>query len=299
MAGVLYLVSTPIGNLADITLRALETLRSVDVIAAEDTRHSRKLLSYYDIHKPLVSYHSHNAVERGAELIGRLKAGENIAVVTDAGAPGISDPGTLLAQDALAQDLSVTFIPGASAPIMALSMSGLSTHPFVFLGFPPSRGAGRTRFFSTYAAFAMTLILFESPRRLQKTLDAMLRHWGDRKIAVAREMTKLHEEVFRGTISETKLHFSEGVRGECTLVVEGFTAPPTVEEETGEEGRTAGSACIRDRTCDDWRQDLRRLLSDLGFTVKDATEKISTHYGLSRRIVYREALEVKKRADDL
>jgi 16S rRNA (cytidine1402-2'-O)-methyltransferase len=276
--GTLFLVATPIGNLADITLRALETLRSVHWIAAEDTRHTRKLLSHYQIHKPLLSYHSHNARQRAPELLAKLHAGESVALVTDAGTPGISDPGTLLVGQALAEDLPVTVLPGAAALLVGLVASGLPTHPFVFLGFPPPRTAGRKRFFSEFGTLTMTLVLYESPQRLLKTLNEMLLHWGDRKIAVARELTKFYEEVFRGTISEALEHFHDGVRGEVTLIVAGAVEPPSG---------------LSSMTARDWRQELQDLMQHPEQTVKTAADQISSSHRLPRRLVYQEALRIK------
>jgi 16S rRNA (cytidine1402-2'-O)-methyltransferase len=278
-SGTLFVVATPIGNLADITLRALDTLRSVNLIAAEDTRHTRKLLSHYDIHKPMVSYHNHNMKERGPHLVGRLQAGENIAVVTDAGSPGVSDPGTLLVQEALEADIPVVCIPGPSAAITALVASGLPTHPFAFLGFPPNRGTGRKRFFASYAKLPMSLILFESPQRLLQTLKDISNSWGSRKVAVARELTKMHEEMFRGTVEEAQAHFSEGVRGEVTLVVAGAE-----EDET---------ATVTGENSLEWKEELQDLLYQQNLTVKDATEQIVQRRRLPRRAVYQAALALR------
>ncbi|MCE5336918.1 MAG: 16S rRNA (cytidine(1402)-2'-O)-methyltransferase [Desulfobacteraceae bacterium] len=276
-AGKLFLVATPIGNLADITLRALETLRSVDLIAAEDTRHTRKLLSHYDIHVPLISYHEHNARERGPELVGRISAGQSVAVVTDAGTPGISDPGSLLVESALAGGIEPVIIPGPSAPVAALVISGLPTHPFAFLGFPPARGRERKAYFEQNAAAPMTLVLFESPKRLAKSLAEMLQAWGDRRIAVVRELTKIHEEVFRGRISEAEAHFGEEVRGELVLVVEGHA------ENTGEI------------VPEDWQDELKRLIA-MGSPSKEAAAQIANRFGLPRRTVYQAALAIRQDA---
>ncbi len=274
-AGALYVVATPIGNLSDITLRALEVLRSVHRIAAEDTRHTRKLLSRFDIHKPLVSYHDHNAHERGPELLEKLRAGEDIALVTDAGTPGISDPGFNLVREAIERDLEVIVIPGPTALIAALAASGLPTHPFAFLGFPPNRGSGRKKFFASHAALPMTVILYESPQRLERTLQDLETLWGDRLIAVARELTKQHEEVFRGRVSEARNYFKEGVKGEICLVVSG--AP---ESTGGEEDESS------------WRDELLSLMK-AGLGVRDATDRIISDRRLPRRVVYKEALRVK------
>lgn len=274
--GHLYIVATPIGNLADISLRALEILRTVDLIAAEDTRHTRKLLSYYDIHKPLISYHEHNALQRGIELLEKIAGGRSVAVVTDAGTPGISDPGVLLIEAALRRGIEPISIPGATALISALVSSGLPAHPFAFLGFPPARGSERRRFFTQHAGLTMTLILYESPRRLSKTLESILESWGDRRITVAREITKIHEEFFRGQVSEAQAHFAGEVRGEVTLVVEG-----------------AGKEAPGEPDPADWKNELETLLAQ-GLSSKEAATAISDRFGVSRRVVYQAALEMKK-----
>ena len=278
--GTLFVVATPIGNLADITLRALDVLRCVHLIAAEDTRHTRKLLSFYDIHKPLISYHSHNIRERGQELLGKITAGASVALVTDAGTPGISDPGALLVQQAVERCLPVTVIPGPTALIAALVASGLPTHPFAFLGFPPARGTGRKHFFSSHASLPMTLILYESPQRLRRTLEDMLQSWGDRRIAIAREVTKKFEEFFRGSITEATNHYAEGARGELTLVVEGFRGEQAAEVEQ-----------------ENWQEKLASLLENPRQTVKQATEEIVRRHRLSRRLVYQKALEMRRKKE--
>ena len=274
--GTLFVVATPIGNLADITLRALDVLRSVDLIAAEDTRHTRKLLSFYDIHKPLLSYHSRNIRKRGPELIEKISAGASIALVTDAGTPGVSDPGALLVQQALDRTLPVVVIPGPTALISALVASGLSTHPFAFLGFPPARGSGRRRFFSVHASLSMTIILYESPQRLLKTLEDIIRFWGDRRIVVARELTKKFEEFLRGTVSEAAKHYAGGTRGELTLVVEGFREGEPTE-----------------RVQQNWQDELVSLLQDPQLAVKQATDTILRRHQLPRRLVYQKAVEIR------
>lgn len=278
--GTLFIVATPIGNLADITLRALEVLRTVDWIAAEDTRHTRKLLSYYDIHKPLVSYHTHNARQREPELLSRLATGLSGALVSDAGTPGISDPGALLLTAVLARELPVEVLPGPAAFLTALVASGLPAHPFAFVGFPPSRGMGRKRFFALHAGLPMTLVLYESPQRLLKTLGDILTTWGDRRIAVARELTKFHEEVFRGMVSGALEHFGRGVRGEVTVVV----AP--VEAAAKDLGQESDAEA-------DWRRDLAALLEQPAQTVKTAAQYMADHYQLPRRLVYQEALLIR------
>jgi 16S rRNA (cytidine1402-2'-O)-methyltransferase len=290
--GTLYVVSTPIGNLADITLRALDTLRAVNLIAAEDTRRTRKLLSYYDIHKPLISYHEHNARQRGGELIEKIACGQSVALVTDAGTPGVSDPGKLLIEAALERGIEPVVIPGATALISALVVSGLPTQPFVFLGFPPARGAARRRFFEKNARLEMTLILYESPKRLAKTLKDMLGSWGERRVAVARELTKIHEEIFRGSISEAPGHFSGEVRGELTLVVEGAGAGSNTGPEPYFDPESSNLNSTNQES-PAWRDELKALLVR-GFSSKEAASAIAGRFNLSRRLAYQAALAMKK-----
>ena len=221
MSGKLYLVATPIGNLQDITLRALETLRNVDVIAAEDTRHSAILLRHFEIQKPTVSYHDFNERERSPQLIARLLAGENIALITDAGSPGISDPAFYLVREAIKQNIVVEALPGPTALIPALVLSGLPCHRFVFEGFPPAK-KGRQTFFQALAQEPRTIVLYEAPHRMAATLEAIQQWWGNRRLALARELTKLHEEVWRGRVSELLEHLKQRtLKGECVLVIEG------------------------------------------------------------------------------
>lgn len=279
--GKLYIVATPIGNLSDITLRALDTLRRADLIAAEDTRHTRKLLSRYDIHKPLVSYHENNARQRGAELVEKIAAGSIVAVVTDAGTPGISDPGALLVESALEKGIEPIPIPGPSAVISALVISGLPTHPFCFLGFPPPRGSQRRLFFTENAVAAMTVVMYESPRRLAKTLKDILDSWGDRRIAVARELTKIHEEVFRGRVSEALIHFEGEVRGEVTLVVEGAAG----------EGAPTGKADPASSP-EEWKEELGKLIAG-GISSKEAASMIAAKFNIPRRTAYTAAIEMR------
>ena len=297
--GTLYVVSTPIGNLADISLRALDTLRAVDLIAAEDTRHTRKLLSYYDIHKPLISYHEHNARQRGGELLDKIASGQSVALVTDAGTPSVSDPGKILIEAALERGIEPIAIPGATALISALVVSGLPTQPFVFLGFPPARGAERRRFFEKNARLEMTLILYESPRRLTKTLKDMLGGWGQRRVAIARELTKIHEEIFRGSISEALGHFSDEVRGELTLVVEGEGTGQNVDSKWSPESEPGNFGLARmnrdpsNQESAAWRDELKALLLR-GLSSKEAALAIAGRFNLSRRVVYQAALAIKK-----
>ena len=218
MAGTLHLVATPIGNLEDITLRALRVLKEIDLVACEDTRHTRKLLTHYQISKPTLSYHEHNERERAAELIEKLEAGMNIALVSDAGTPLISDPGFRLVREAIARHIRVVPIPGASALITALAASGLPTVEFVFAGFLPARRAARRARLQELSGINATLILYEAPHRIRETIKDARDVLGDRACVIARELTKLHEEFVRGSLSEVEV--AEGTaRGEIVLVI--------------------------------------------------------------------------------
>ncbi|MDZ7374252.1 MAG: 16S rRNA (cytidine(1402)-2'-O)-methyltransferase [candidate division KSB1 bacterium] len=216
-------MSTPIGNLQDITLRALETLRAVDAIAAEDTRRTRILLEQYGIRKPMVSYHEHNKGWRGTELLARLRSGQSIAVVSDAGTPGISDPAYELVCSCIAAGVPVVPIPGPSALVAALTISGLPTDRFVFEGFLPVK-KGRQKRLEALREETRTIILFEAPHRIERTLTDLLAHLGNRQAALVRELTKVHEEVWRGSLAELlERSRREPPRGELVLVVEGKT----------------------------------------------------------------------------
>lgn len=218
----LYLVPTPIGNLADITLRALEVLKSVDIILAEDTRTSGFLLKHYEISKPLQSFHIFNEHKTLAGLIERMKKGEVMALVSDAGTPGISDPGFLLVREALKAELVVDCLPGPTALIPALVKSGFPTDRFVFEGFLPHK-KGRQTLLKKLAEEERTILLYESPHRLLKTLEQLLEFFGaDRRVSVSRELTKMHEETFTGTLHEVQAHFSaKEVKGEIVIVIDG------------------------------------------------------------------------------
>ncbi len=240
---MLYLVATPIGNLGDITLRALETLRAVDVVASEDTRKTGLLLKHFDIKKPQVSFYEHNEAKAGEKLLERLHAGENVALVTNAGTPGISDPGFSLVRKAVAAGLEVTLIPGPTALVMALVLSGLPAHSFTFRGFLPRKPAGRRKAFLADRDLPYTLIYYESPYRLKAALAEALEILGDRQAALANDLTKLFERVERGALSEL-LRLSETTepRGEYVLVVAGAAEPPELELEADEaEGGEGGA----------------------------------------------------------
>ncbi len=224
---MLYLVTTPIGNLSDISLRALETLRAVDIVAAEDTRKTGRLLKHFEIDKPQMAFHEHNEEQAGRKIMNLLAQGKSVAVVTNAGTPGISDPGYSLVQRAIAADAPVTMIPGPAALVMALVLSGLPAHSFTFRGFPPRKSGKRQRFFGVDADSPHTLIYYESPYRLKPFLQDALAVFGDRPAAVANELTKLYESVERSALSELLASFEdENPRGEYVVVIEGMTGRP-------------------------------------------------------------------------
>ncbi|MDO9548509.1 MAG: 16S rRNA (cytidine(1402)-2'-O)-methyltransferase [Candidatus Marinimicrobia bacterium] len=221
--GILYIVSTPIGNLEDITLRAIDILKTVDIIACEDTRHSAKLLSHYDIQTKKISYYDEIEDKRSGTLIRMLDSGKNVALISDAGTPGISDPGYRIIQKAVDADISVIPVPGPSSLLAALVSSGFATDRFCFEGFLPRKKGRKTRF-EELAIEPRTMIIFESPVRLLKTLTDLYSYFGDRRIVVGREMTKYYEEYVRGNIPEVISHFEKTKpRGEFVLVIEGLT----------------------------------------------------------------------------
>ncbi len=220
--GTLYLVATPIGNLEDITYRAVRALSEVDMIAAEDTRHSLKLLNHLNIKKPLISYHDNNRISRARELVDKLKEGKNLALISDAGTPAISDPGEELVSLAIEEGIVVTSVPGCSASITALILSGLPTGRFAFEGFLPQKHSDRVKFLEKIQTEDRTLIFYEGPHRVKDMLEDTLKVLGDRRCAVIRELTKIHEEAVRGPLSQILAHFeSHTPRGEFVIVVEG------------------------------------------------------------------------------
>jgi len=217
--GTLFIVSTPIGNLGDITFRAVETLKTVSFIAAEDTRRTRKLLNHFDIKTKLISYYEYNRFARIPQILKYLESGKDVAVVTDAGTPGVSDPAYKLIRSVIQVDVRVEPIPGPSAFLTALVASGLPTDRFLFVGFLPPK-KGRRKKLSNLASYEATLILYENPKRLVKTLSDIATFLGDRPAVVCRELTKIHEEIIRGTISELLSYFSrESPRGECVIMI--------------------------------------------------------------------------------
>lgn len=273
MAGTLYLVSTPIGNLEDITHRALRLLGEVDVIACEDTRHTKKLLNHYGIKTKTISYHEHNERERAVELVERLKLGSDVAVVSDAGTPAINDPGFRLARVAIDNDLRVVPLPGATALITALVASGLPTDEFFFGGFLPARsGARRTRL-SELRSLPATLIFYEAPHRIAATLRDAQEILGEREAVVARELTKMHEEIARGRLSELGTRFSsaEIARGEMVLIID----RAVIEGEAGPDKAKESLA------------ELVAKLENEGLDHRAALKKAARELGLSRDEAYR------------
>lgn len=274
--GKLYLVSTPIGNLEDITLRALRILKEVDFIAAEDTRHTRKLLAHYDIHKPLISYHEHNQKERESFFVQEIQRGKNIALVTDAGTPGISDPGENLVKRLLQESIKIIPIPGPSALIAALSISGLPTESFIFYGFLPSKELARQDMLSSLKERPETLVFFESPKRLKASLQDALEVLGDRQVVVAREITKVFEEVYRGKISEVIKEIEEReIRGEVTLVIAGLT-------EGFKSDETLLSSLVKN------------YLREGKLSFKEIVTRVSSELAIPKREVYKKILDLKK-----
>ncbi|MEY4071447.1 MAG: ribosomal small subunit methyltransferase [Candidatus Eisenbacteria bacterium] len=235
--GTLFLVATPIGNLEDVTARALRVLRESDLVAAEDTRHTRRLLSHFGIPAQVVSLHEHNERARAASLVERIQAGHDVALVTDAGSPGIADPGFPIVRAAVAAGVRVESIPGPSAVITALQVSGLPTDAFLFAGFLPPKGAARRRRLEELSGHRETIVVFESPHRIEACLEDLEAVWGDRPIALARELTKLHEQVLRGSAREVRAALrAEWRRGEMVLVLGGRTrAERGRERETEDE----------------------------------------------------------------
>jgi 16S rRNA (cytidine1402-2'-O)-methyltransferase len=219
---MLYLIATPIGNLSDITLRALETLRQVDVIACEDTRKTGRLLQHFEIDKPKIAFHEHNERQATARVMSMIEQGQSVALVTNAGTPGISDPGFTLVRRAIEEDVPVVMIPGPSALVMGLVLSGLPSHSFTFRGFPPRKPGPRRRFLEVDVDSPHTLVFYESPYRLKAFLQDAIEVFGNRQAALANELTKMYEEVQRGTLSELLALFDdEEPRGEYTVVIAG------------------------------------------------------------------------------
>ena len=273
MAGTLYLVSTPIGNLEDITHRAIRLLGEVELIACEDTRHTQKLLKHYGINTRTISYHEHNEQERAAQLLKLIDSGSDVAVVSDAGTPGISDPGFRLARLAIESGVRVVPVPGASALIAALVASGMPTDEFFFGGFLPSRSGARRMRLSELRSFPATLIFYEGPHRIAATLKDAYEILGEREAVVARELTKMHEEVARGRLSDLAKLFSspEKARGEMVLIID----RSEIKTETGTDNSVPSIA------------ELVSDLEDEGLDHRAALKKAARELGLSRDEAYR------------
>ena len=275
MAGKLYLCATPIGNLGDMTARCVEILRSVDLIAAEDTRNSIKLLNHFDIHTPMTAYHEYNRYDKAEELVGKLLEGQNIACITDAGTPGISDPGEVLAKKCIEHGIEVSAVPGASACLTALIVSGLSTRRFRFEAFLPPDKKDRKTILENLKNDTATLIFYEAPHRLLQTLEDLLSALGDRKIAICKELTKLHENIFRTTISGAVENFQkESPRGEYVLVVEGRSAEALMMEK---------QAAFQKMSLEEHLQ----MYLDEGMERMEAMKRVAKDRGLSKREVYK------------
>jgi 16S rRNA (cytidine1402-2'-O)-methyltransferase len=278
--GTLYIVATPIGNLEDITFRAVRILREVDLIAAEDTRHSRKLLTHYGIATPSTSYYDHNKNIKGAVILDKLKQGLSVALITDAGTPCISDPGYQLIRDAVAADIPVIPIPGPSAAIAALSASGLETDAFAFEGFLPNRQGKRRNNLLALKEEKRLLIFYESPNRLNATLTDMLEILGDREAVVAREVTKVFEEFTRGLLSEIITAYKDRqVKGEIVLLIS--------SAKQDQENKEISLSKM-----------LELLLDKEKLSLKDAVKRIAAETGMQRSVVYRQALDLVNSKSD-
>ena len=274
MSGTLYIVATPIGNLEDITLRALRILKEVDLIAAEDTRHTQILLHHFGIRTPLTSYHEHNERTKARQLIGRLKQGESVALVSDAGTPAISDPGFRLIAEAVEAEVSIVPLPGASALTAVLSAGGLPTDRFAFEGFLPAKQKERREKLQALRAETRTLVFYEAPHRLKETLADMQAILGDREIVLGREVSKVHEEFLRGSVSELVHQLGDRkILGELTLVIKGSAGESEVSE-------------------DRLKAEIRKLRNG-GLRVKEIAEIMGERYSIGKRELYRLALDIE------
>ena len=272
--GILYIVATPIGNLEDITFRAIRILKYVDLIAAEDTRHTRHLLERFQIGTQLTSYHDHNKEEKAPVLVARLLEGKNVALVSDAGTPGISDPGYFLINLAIDQAVPIIPIPGATAAIAALSVSGMPTDSFVFEGFLPSKHTARIRRLQNLIKEERTIIFYEAPHKIIRTIEDMLEILGDRRAVVTRELTKIHEETIRGTLSGIlKRLISAAIKGEFTIIIHGASSEPLKQDI-------------------DTAEYLRNLMLHRGLTKKEAISTAAEELGLPKKDVYKESLKL-------
>lgn len=282
MEGKLFLCATPIGNLEDITFRVIRTLKEVDLIAAEDTRHSIKLLNHFEINTPMTSYHEFNKIDKGRYLIEQLKAGLNIALITDAGTPGISDPGEELVKMAYEAGIEVTSLPGPAACITALTLSGLSTRRFVFEAFLPSDKKEKQIILKELQNETRTILIYEAPHRLVKTLKELEEVLGERRITLVRELTKKYETAFRTTFSEAITYYSQQEpKGECVIAIEGKSYE--VIEQEGREQWMALSVLEH-----------MEVYLEKGMDKKEAMKAVSADRGVSKRDIYRMLLETKE-----
>ena len=280
MAGKIYLVATPIGNLSDISIRAVDTLKNVDIIACEDTRNTIKLLNHFEIKAPLTSYHEYNKIDKAYELCEKVKTGKNIAFVSDAGMPAISDPGYELVDIAYKEGLNVTVIPGASAVVSALAISGISSRRFSFEGFLPSDKNEKKEILTELSQESRTIILYEAPHRLLKTLKELLECLGDRKISIVRELTKLHEEVIRGNLGKIIADYEScdiAVRGEYVLVIEG----KSLLKKRSERQKSFEEISIKEHFD-------KYIL--MGLDKKEAMKAVAKDRGIQKREVYKELI---------
>ncbi len=294
MTGTLYLCATPIGNLEDMTFRAIRTLREVNVIAAEDTRRTRKLLAHFDIHTPLIRFDEHCKTSVGEKILARLAAGESVAVVSDAGLPAISDPGSELVRSAIDAGLTVCPIPGANAALSALICSGLDTAQFMFVGFPPKSKKNRRELLQRLAAVDATLIFYEAPHRLKNFLSEAAEVFGTRQATLARELTKLHEEFLRGTLFELSEKISEPL-GEFVIVVEGASSSEVVGNVTlhpmdALQSSTSQTLSPRSNSTEDIATAVRRLTAS-GLDKKSAMREVARQFNVSRREIYNALLK--------
>ena len=281
MTGTLYLCATPIGNLEDMTFRVIRTLKEVDLIAAEDTRNSIKLLNHFEIQTPMTSYHEYNKYEKGRKLVEKLLEGQDIALITDAGTPGISDPGEELVKMCYESGISVTSLPGAAACITALTISGLSTRRFAFEAFLPSDKKEREQILKEMETETRTMIVYEAPHRLVKTLKLFLERLGNRKITVCRELTKRHETALAVTLEEAVVHYEANPpKGECVLVIEGKSR----EEAREEERKQWEEMTIEDHM---------EVYTKQGMDKKSAMKAVAKDRGVSKRDIY-QYLESRK-----
>ena len=275
MAGKLYLCATPIGNLEDITFRVVRTLKEVDVIAAEDTRNSIKLLNHFEIKTPLTSYHEFNKYDKAKVLVSRMLGGENIALITDAGTPGISDPGEELVRQCYEAGVEVTSLPGAAACVTALTLSGLSTRRFAFVAFLPADKKEKAAILEELKSETRTIIIYEAPHRLKKTIAELLSVLGNRKLTAVKELTKLHENVFLTTLEEALVYYEENEpRGEFVLVIEGRK----IEELKKEKEASFQEMDINEHM---------KLYLDKGMGKKEAMKAVAVDRGIPKREVYK------------